>query len=266
MEMTNTGHQIPWIMVALNGARRRKEDHPSLPLTTQEIVEETVACAQAGADALHLHIRDKDGQHSLDPGLYRETLMALHTALPGFPIQITTEAAGIFSVAQQIDSVANLRPSAASISIREMARDPARAAHMYALCHEIGTQVQHILYAPEDTAQLLHWREAGIVRADQSQVLFVLGAYQPPRNATPAEVPQLLRAKPPVLRDWMVCAFGPAEQSVLIEAARAGASLRVGFENNLHSAQGPLARSNAENVAALRAALSSACPAEETVT
>ncbi|MGR1581476.1 3-keto-5-aminohexanoate cleavage protein [Thalassobius sp. S69A] len=257
--------RIPRIMVALNGARRSQDQHPNLPITTQEIVSETVACAQAGADALHLHVRAADGRHSLDAGRYREALAALQRALPGFPVQITTEAAGIFSVAQQIDTVAGVRPSAVSISIREMARDPARAAHMYALCQDIGAQVQHILYTPEDTAQLLRWRDAGVVKADQSSVLFVLGAYQPPRTALPADVAPLLRAAPPALTERMVCAFGPSEHAVLIQAAQHGADLRVGFENNLHSPLGPLARSNAENVAALRAALPAALAEKESL-
>ena len=51
---------LPEIMLAPNGARRSKHDHPRLPIT----VEETVAAARdafaAGAGALHAHVRDAD--------------------------------------------------------------------------------------------------------------------------------------------------------------------------------------------------------------
>ena len=71
----------PLIMVAPNGARRMKADHPALPLTVAETVETAQACHAAGAGALHLHIRDAEGRHSLDAGHYREALQALRQAV-----------------------------------------------------------------------------------------------------------------------------------------------------------------------------------------
>ena len=89
-------------MVAPNGARRGKADHPALPITIDDIVATATACHSAGADALHLHVRDEQGAHSLDAGRYLETLAALSSALPDMPVQITTEAAGVFDVATQM--------------------------------------------------------------------------------------------------------------------------------------------------------------------
>ena len=40
-----------------------------------------------------------------------------------------------------------------------------------------GTRVQHILYDAADAAVLNAWRAAGIVRAEQSECLLVLGRY-----------------------------------------------------------------------------------------
>ena len=58
----------PFLMVAPNGARRGKADHASLPLTLAETLATARACHAAGADALHLHVRDEAGAHSLDAG------------------------------------------------------------------------------------------------------------------------------------------------------------------------------------------------------
>ena len=58
--------KLPKLMVAPNGARRLKKDHPAVPLTINETVETAKACYKEGAEAIHLHVRDKNGQHVLD--------------------------------------------------------------------------------------------------------------------------------------------------------------------------------------------------------
>lgn len=250
----------PIVMVAPSGARKSKADHPTLPITIQEIRDETIACAAAGADALHLHVRDATGRHSLDPGLYREAISEIHRALPGFPIQITTEAAGLFDVDVQLHCLKTLRPRAASISIQEIARSPDLAPQVYGLCQDAGISVQHILYNHDDWHHFLAWRNDGVIRDGQDDVIFVLGSYTPPKAAAPSDVQTLAPRLPKVPGRAMVCAFGPVEHDVLCAAAALGADLRVGFENNLRDADGQLAASNAANVARLKAAITARQP------
>ncbi|TDK44489.1 3-keto-5-aminohexanoate cleavage protein [Antarcticimicrobium luteum] len=239
----------PLIMVAPNGARRGKADHPALPVTIAETVETAAACLAAGAAALHLHIRDDAGRHSLDPGRYGEALAELARAVPDMRVQITTESAGIFEVPDQLDCLARLKPGWASVSVREIARAPELAARVYGTCADNGTEVQHILYDPEDAALLARWQAQGIVRPGQDSTILVLGRYATGQKATPDDLAPLLAAKPP--GRWMLCAFGPAEHACLLQAARRGGDLRVGFENNLHRADGTLLHDNAESVAHL---------------
>lgn len=246
----------PWIMVAPNGAHKIKADHPNLPITIEEIRDETVACAAAGADALHLHVRDDAGHHTLDPGRYKEAIDEVHRALPGFPIQITTEAAGLFDVDKQLECLRVVQPQAASISIKEIARRRDLAQSVYGVCEDAGTSVQHILYDLQDWSLLHKWRKAGIVRAGQADVIFVLGRYAPQKAASTQDLDALAPHRSDLEGRFMVCAFGPAEQSVLCAAATKGADLRVGFENNIHAGDGQIAPSNAANVASLKAALS----------
>ena len=87
----------PHVMIAPNGARRGKSDHPALPVTITETVKVAVACHAAGADALHLHVRDETGAHSLDTARYRDALAALQDRLPEMAVQITTESGGRFA-------------------------------------------------------------------------------------------------------------------------------------------------------------------------
>ncbi|MFC6761768.1 3-keto-5-aminohexanoate cleavage protein [Sulfitobacter porphyrae] len=165
--------------------RRSRADHPALPVTTDQIAATALACANAGADALHLHVRDDDGRHSLDAGRYREALAEIAVRAPALRLQITTEAGGIFDVADQLACLKAVKPGWASISVREIARDPALAAQVYGTCADLGTEVQHILYDTDDIALLNRWQAEGIVQPDQTEVIFVLGRYTPGQVSSP---------------------------------------------------------------------------------
>ena len=237
-------------MVAPNGARRTQADHPALPLTLAEIVETARSCQAAGAQALHLHVREDDGTHSLDTGRYREALAELAFAVPQMKVQITTEAAGIFDVSAQYQCLTEVAPRWASVSVREVARDEGLAPKLYAACAEMGCDVQHILYDADDVKLLHHWQQQGIVHPGQDSVLFVLGRYSAGQVSTPSDL-QPFRTAMPDVAHWMVCAFGPEEHACLAAAAQDGGALRVGFENSLTAADGRPHTDNAASVAAL---------------
>lgn len=240
----------PFIMVAPTGARRGTADHPALPLTPEQIATDAAACQVAGADAIHLHVRDGQGRHTLDAGLYREALNEVALRAPGLLVQVSTEAGGRFDVAAQLDCVTRLRPEWASVSVREMARAPDLAERLYGFADEIGCRVQHILYDAEDVALLIQWQAAGIVRGGLTEVIHVIGGYGSDAPSDPAEVSDRL-ALICTDRRQMVCAFGPQEHACLLVAAKAGADLRVGFENSLTAPDGRPWSSNAASVAAL---------------
>jgi uncharacterized protein (DUF849 family) len=237
-------------MVAPNGARRTKIDHRALPITLTEIVTTACSCHAVGADALHLHVREDDGTHSLDTGRYREALAELAAAVPRMKVQITTEAAGIFDVAAQFKCITEVAPRWASVAVREVRRDPALAPKVYAACAEMGCEVQHILYDVEDIKLLQHWQQERIVHPGQDSVLFVLGRYSAGQISSPADM-RPFRAALPDTSDWMVCAFGADEHACLAAAAQDGGALRVGFENSLTAEDGSLHLDNAASVSAL---------------
>lgn len=244
----------PMIMVAPNGARHGKADHPALPVTIAETVDTARACHAAGAQALHLHVRDGAGAHSLDAGLYREAIRELSEVVPGIRVQITTEAAGRYAVAEQLACLEQVQPGWASIALREIARDMDLAPRIYATCAEQGTEVQHILFGAGDIRTFAEWRTRGVIGVGQDRVLLVLGDYARRTGAAPEDLAPLLAALPPVSR-WMVCAFGPGEHACLLEAAVSGGDCRVGFENGLCDSRNRPWPDNAASVAALRAAL-----------
>ncbi|MCP5039056.1 MAG: 3-keto-5-aminohexanoate cleavage protein [Rhodobacteraceae bacterium] len=239
------------LTIAPNGARLGRADHPRLPLTPDDLAQTARACQDAGAGAIHLHVRGAKGAHSLDAMRYRDAITAIHAAAPGMEIQVTTEAAGIFDVAAQLRCLEEVRPDAASVAIIEMARDIETARQIYAFAEKAGIRLQHILYNTNDASILAKWIAQGIVRLGQRDVLFVLGAYSDQRAGHPSDLPPFLAATQGLDLNWSVCAFGRDEQACLLSAIKLGGGVRVGFENNMAAPDGSRYADNAASVAAL---------------
>jgi 3-keto-5-aminohexanoate cleavage enzyme len=248
---------LPRLMVAPTGAHRTQADHPALPVTIPQIVACARACRAAGADGLHAHVRDAAGRHVLDAGLYRDLLDALTAEVPGLAVQITTEAVGRYTPAEQARLVEILRPAAVSVALREIGEDMDAARRLWAFCREAGIALQHILYDAGDVDRLAGLVSAGDLPAQGLQVLHVLGRYAPGQVSHPSDLdaPLARQRAASLAPDWAACAFGPGETACLRAAACAGGKVRVGFENNLLNADGSLARDNAQRVAEVAAAL-----------
>lgn len=248
-----TDAPLPALMVAPNGARRGKDDHPALPITIPEIVRCAVNCFQAGAGGIHAHVRDSEGRHVLDAGLYAELMAELARAVPGMAVQITTESVGRYCPAAQRDLVARLRPPLVSVALREITAEPDSrlTRQFFHDCMAHGTSVQHILYSADEVDQLAALIADGTIPAGPLQLLHVLGRYTPGQTSSPADLAApLARQKAAGLRaDWAICAFGAAETACLLAAWGQGGKARIGFENNLLMADGSVAASNAARVA-----------------
>lgn len=240
------------IMVAPNGARRTKNDHPAIPLTGPEIAAETVACAQAGASVLHLHVRNNDGQHTINPDAYRQMLEHVGTvAGRTMVIQITTEACGIYSPQEQMDMVRRVRPEAVSLAMSEIlpaGGDEGQVADFLSWLRSEKIAPQFILYTTEDVRSFLNLRERGIVPFTRPFLLFVLGRYLTDRASNPDDLEPFREALGDVDLPWSMCAFGKNENACVGAAVAAGGHVRVGFENNIWRADGSLADSNCELV------------------
>jgi uncharacterized protein (DUF849 family) len=155
------------IMVAPNGARKGHAEHPNLPLTAEALATDARACQAAGAQAIHMHVRDNAGRHTLDASRYISAAEAVRRLTgPEFVVQITTEAVGMFKPHEQIAVVRALRPDAVSIATKELLPDAsaeADAAELYRWAHAQRIAVQHIVYAANEFDYLLDLMKRGII-------------------------------------------------------------------------------------------------------
>jgi uncharacterized protein (DUF849 family) len=245
------------ITVAPNGARRGKADHAAIPLSPAEIAAEARACRAAGAAIVHLHVRDAQGGHSLDTGRYREAMDAVREA-SDIVIQPTTERVGRFAPADMMAVQRALRPEMITFNLNELldpddADQTARVRDFLAETAAAGTVPQYIVYSVEQLRQLTQWADAGWLPQAEPLILIVLGRYSG-SISRPADILGYLPLLPGRWR-WGVCAFGAPELACVTQAALAGGHCRVGFENNMTTANGAPLRDNADQVGRLAGVL-----------
>ena len=240
--------KLPKLMVAPNGARKVKKDHPAVPLTISEIVTTAKSCNKVGAGAIHLHVRDKEGQHVLDVGLYKEALNELEHQVPNMHIQVTTEAIGKYSSADMRKLAYDVTPPGVSIGTAELipSRKPEEEdIKLYKYLTEAGTKIQHILYKPEDIDLLIELLNKAEIPINDAWCLFVIGHYSG-RISYPENISLFIKKmeEQNIKLDWAICAFGKEEMSCLEKAVSLGGKIRVGFENSLFMPNGEIAPDN----------------------
>ncbi|WP_225248015.1 3-keto-5-aminohexanoate cleavage protein [Mesorhizobium sp. J8] len=237
------------IAVAPNGGRRTKADHPALPMTPAELARSAAECLEAGASMIHLHVRDRHGQHILDPDAYRAAILAVRQAVgDAMVVQITSESLGAYEAGKQMDVVRQTKPEAVSLALRELV--PGRDAEsdfaaFLAWLKRESIAPQIILYEPGEALYLFDMHRRGLIPWDHIPVLLVLGRYTASQQSAPNDLLPFLSPGIPRFRSFMVCAFGRDEAACVCAGALFGGDVRVGFENNLLLPDGSMAASNA---------------------
>jgi len=246
------------IIVAPNGARKTRQDHPAVPVTIEQIVDDVIACRDAGAAMVHLHARDKNGLHSLEIDDNLATLAAVKQAVgESIIVQLTTEAVGQYQPDQQMLLIKEAMPEAASFALKELIPDDSYlpvAQQFFHWVAESGIIAQYILYSVEDVQRYFSLIKQGILPSKNHHILLVLGRYHKQLRSSVTDLApflseQLLTTKTP----WATCAFGPQEQQCLISAMLMGGDIRIGFENNHFNSKGEIADSNAQQIIDIKA-------------
>ena len=235
------------IAVAPNGARKTQVDHPALPLSPPEIATTATNCLNAGACMIHLHVRDENYNHSLDPERYKKAIAAIRSKVgENLIVQITTEAVGIYKPEEQVEVVKAVRPEAASIALRELCPNQKyekQAGLFFEWMYKNGVSPQYILYDKNDIRRFNHYRQTGLIPGDNVSILLVLGRYSLDQQSDPNNLYPLLEDIDPNHK-WWLCAFGKTESKCMNEAIKLNGHCRVGFENNTILPNGDTAVSN----------------------
>ena len=86
------GYQPMIVNVALTGAVPSKADNETVPQTPEELAKDALACAEAGASVIHLHVRDEDGANVHRRDLYERAIEPIRASMPELVICVTTSS------------------------------------------------------------------------------------------------------------------------------------------------------------------------------
>ena len=117
---------IRLLQACLNGKRSQAE-FPAVPVTPDELAADAAAAVAAGAEAIHLHARGRDGAESVLAGDVGAAVAEVRVACPGTPVGVSTglwitrgdAAARQAAVSQWADLSAGARPDFASVNVSE---------------------------------------------------------------------------------------------------------------------------------------------------
>lgn len=237
------------ISAALSGAATSKEAAPSVPYHAEEIAEQVVAVAKAGASTVHIHVRDDSGRASMKTDKFVDAFVAIKKA---------TEIAGV-------DIIVNLTTSGSVV----LEPNEVRMAHLRKLRPEMcsfdagsfnwncgGVFVNAPDFLEELSACVVeHDIKPEIEIFDNGMIgnaLYYISKYNIPSpchfqfvlgvgGAAAGTTKNLvfLRDMLPEGSTWSITGIGRSHMDMMLAGLSMGCSgLRVGLEDNLYLSRG----------------------------
>ena len=108
------------ITCAVTGAIHTPTMSPFLPITPNEVAEDAIKAAEAGASILHLHARDPDdGRPTPDPGVFMEFLPRIKEATDAV-VNITTGGGHGMTLEERCAAALAVSPEMTSLNMGSM--------------------------------------------------------------------------------------------------------------------------------------------------
>lgn len=273
------------ITAAVTGAVHTPSMSEYLPVTPEEIADQAVGAAEAGAAIVHIHVRDPaTGKPTPDIELYRKVLTEVKRRSDVI-INTTTGGGMGMTPQERLSVVPTFKPELASFNMGSMnfgtypmaqkrtewkydwEKPMLEGSKDYIFRNTFASMEEfcRTMYA-NDTKPELECYDVGHIYNAQKLMMdgilrtpmhmqFVLGIL----GGIGASVEDLLSMKQTADRvigpgnfTWSVAAAGRFQFGSCVTAARLGGHVRVGLEDNLYMRKGALAKSSAEQVARIR--------------
>jgi uncharacterized protein (DUF849 family) len=229
------------LQACLNGGCHR-ETHPRCPVTPTEVSADAIAAIAAGAEVVHVHPRDRDGNETLGADDVAQTITTLRETVD-VPIGVTTGAWIIGDVAERLQAIAEWRalPDFASVNFHE---EGAAAVASALLDRNVGVEVGVINAGAAETLVASGLAERCVrvliepVEPTTDEALATVDAIERVLDAGAPDVPRLLHGREATAWD------------LVAEAGRRGYDTRIGMEDTIRMPDGKIAPGNGDLVRA----------------
>ena len=248
------------ITAAVTGAWPKKENNPNVPMTPQEIADDVYACWKAGAAIAHLHMRDDEGNGTMDTAKFEETVNLIHTKYPDCDIVLNLTTSGDIHADDEIRvaHVKKLKPEMASYDCGSMnwlnsglfINSPKFLTDCGLLFQETNTKPEIEAFDPGMIGNAAYYIKKGVMKTPV-HFQFCMGC----ANGIPGTMKNLIFMKETADElvgkgnyTWSCFGVGHSAMEMLYGAVALGGGIRVGMEDNVMYAKGQLAESNVQFV------------------
>lgn len=267
----NTGTLIT---CAVTGNLVKPDQTPHLPITPEQIANECLAAAEAGAGQVHIHVRNPaDGKPSMEVDLYRDVVDRIRKRDRDVIINLTTGPGGryipsaddpkvyapgtsLLPPEKRVEHIAKIRPDVCSLDLNTMnsgpdvvINTPANVRRMAKVIREAGVKPELEVFDSGDMHLARDLMADGTLEGP-GMWTFVLGVKYG-FGAAPETVNYARSLLPPGAI-WTAFGIGRMEFPTVAQAWLLGGHVRVGMEDNIYLSKGELATSNAQLVTKAR--------------
>ena len=246
------------ITAAVTGAWPKKENNPNVPMTPQEIADDVYACWKAGAAVAHLHMRDDEGNGTMDTAKFEETVNLIHTKYPDCDIVLNLTTSGDIHADDEIRvaHVKKLKPEMASYDCGSMnwlnsglfLNTPKFLTDCGLLFQELGVKPEIEAFDPGMIGNAAYYIKKGVLKTPV-HFQFCMGC----ANGIAGSMKNLIFMKETADElvgkgnyTWSFFGVGHSAMEMLYGAVALGGNIRVGMEDNVMYAKGQLAESNVQ--------------------
>jgi uncharacterized protein (DUF849 family) len=262
------------ITCAVTGNQTTPEMTPHLPITSEEIAEACLGAAEAGAAAVHIHVRDpKTGRPSMEIDYYRDVVERIRAKNKKVILNLTTGPGGRFAPdaddpkiagpgttlmrpESRVEHIALLKPDICTLDLNTMnsgkevvINTPGNVRRMAAVIRQARVKPEIELFDSGDIALCRDLVSDGTLEGPIlcSIVMGVKYGFQP----SPETVLYARGLLPPGTA-WTAFGTGRMAFPMVAQSYLAGGHVRVGLEDAVYLDKGVLAQSNAAMVAKAR--------------
>ena len=246
------------ITAAVTGAWPKKENNPNVPMTPSEIADDVYAVWKAGAAIAHLHMRDDEGNGTMDHLKFAETLKLIKERYPECDIILNLTTSGdIYATDEtRVLHVKELKPEMASYDCGSMnwlnfglfLNSPKFLEDCGRIFKENNVKPEIECFDPGMIGNAAYYLKKGVLEGPL-HFQFCMGC----ANGIPGSLKNLLFMKETADQligkgnyTWSAFGVGHSAMEVMYAAIALGGSIRVGMEDNVMYAKGVLAESNAQ--------------------
>lgn len=239
------------VSVALSGAWPMKKDNPAIPFTKEEIANDVIACAKAGASIAHIHARDDRGIGTMDTDTFIEIVEHVRAEMKKHQVDIilnlTTSGALGLTDEIRMAHLDRLRPEMCSYdcgSMNWMHNDvflntPAFLEKLGYFTQERNIKPELEIFDGGMIENAKYYIKKGVLKAPCNFQL-VLGA--PGGLSGTIENLMFLHSLLPEDCTFSATGIGKAHMPILLASLALGADgIRMGLEDNVYMERGVLA-------------------------